>query len=217
MRVLGIETSGTACRVARVEFRGRPRDLAGLMKSARPVEREYSGDAARHSESIWRLIDAVGGLGGVSLVAVSTGPGSFTGLRVGLAAAKVFALFGRIPLVGVPTLEAMCAERALSSPDRVFLAAPDARRGEVYAAVYRVVRGAVRRVYGPRVALLEEAVRLVPPSTPVITDTPRAATIAGLGALRFLAGDRDDPGELVPAYVRRPEAVEKLRRRLKAR
>jgi tRNA threonylcarbamoyladenosine biosynthesis protein TsaB len=212
MRILGIETSGPACRVARLEAGGRPRTFAEVMRGARVAEREYSGDAARHSEALWSLLDAVGGVGGLDVIAVSLGPGSFTGLRVGLAAAKVFARFGGVALAGIPTLEAMAAEASPGGRAGWVVAAPDARRGEVYAAVFRCSRGVVRKVSGPRVCQPAEASRGAPPGTQVVAGQPRAAAVAALGALRFLAGVRDDPRTLVPVYVRRPAAVEKLRR-----
>lgn len=71
----------------------------------------------------------------------------------------------------------------------------------------------MRRTGAARVCLLEEAVRRAPAGAEVLTEPPRAATVAALGLLRFLSGKRDDPGKLVPAYIRRPEAVERLLRK----
>jgi len=263
LRALGIETSGTACRVAKLEVKGKPCSYAEVMRTARVVERNYSGDAARHSEALWGLLDSVltsspsprvlrgyagreaainnlstsiaessrpevgvrgpnGKAGGrlsiadFDVIAVSLGPGSFTGLRVGLAAAKVFAQFGGVALAGVPTLEAMAAEASLGGEVGWCVTALDAKRGEVYAALFRCLPRGVRKVAGPRVCLPEDAARRVPPGTPVLAEPPRASAVAALGLLRFLAGKRDDPRTLVPLYVRRPEAVERLRKKRKA-
>lgn len=218
-RALGIETSGRACRVALLGIRGRPSTFAEAVMGGRFEEREYSGDAARHSEVIYGLLDEVlgrvrGAVRELSVVAVSLGPGSFTGLRVGLSVAKVITQFGRIPLAGVPTLEAMAAEEASASGAPFVVATLDARRGEVYTAGFRWKGGSTRPAGKPRICLPDEALRGAPAGTRVVSDPPRAASIAALGLLRFLAGKRDDPRTLVPVYVRRPEAVEKLRRGL---
>lgn len=151
--------------------------------------------------------------GSIGLVAVSIGPGSFTGLRVGLAAAKVFTQFGRIPLVGVPTLEAS-AEDACAAGTNEALATLDARRGEVYAARFRRSGKFLRQSGRTRICTMEEARQGLPAGIPMSVEPPRAAVVAALGAARFFAGKADDPRTLVPVYVRRPEAVE---RRLRAR
>lgn len=77
-------------------------------------------------------------LGDVGLVAVTSGPGSFTGVRIGVATAKALAWALAVPLCAVSTLAAMAAELLAEAPDRT-LAVPvlDARRGEVFAGVYR--------------------------------------------------------------------------------
>jgi tRNA threonylcarbamoyl adenosine modification protein YeaZ len=69
-------------------------------------------------------------------IGVSIGPGSFTGVRVGVATARGLALALGIPAVGVNTLEALAAEAHADCPDRPILAAIDGRRGDLYCAVY---------------------------------------------------------------------------------
>jgi tRNA threonylcarbamoyladenosine biosynthesis protein TsaB len=87
-------------------------------------------------------------------VAVSVGPGSFTGVRVGVAAAQGLGFGSGLKLVGVGTLDAL-AESAVGTdwgvPGTAILASVDARRGEVYAALYRVAAGdqAPERLWGP--------------------------------------------------------------------
>ena len=218
--VLAIETSGGSCRVARVVVSGNPKSPAEAMKGAKTTEKEYSGDASRHSEMLWKLLDGVlsvprtgkgrgNPLHGIDLVAVSIGPGSFTGLRVGLAAAKVFARFGGLPLAGVPTLDAAAEEGAIRTQARTVLVALDAKRGEVYAARYRRTGMTLRKTGAVRVRLLDEARAGLPGDAVVLTDTPGAGIIGILGLVRFLKGKRDDPDSLVPLYIRRPEAVER--------
>lgn len=86
----------------------------------------------------------------LDLIAVGLGPGSFTGLRVGLAAAKSLARAHQIPLVGVSTLAATAHPLALAHPKAAVCCALDARRGEVYAGVYELAQpGAKLRALHP--------------------------------------------------------------------
>jgi tRNA threonylcarbamoyl adenosine modification protein YeaZ len=90
----------------------------------------------------------------LTAVAVSVGPGSFTGLRVGVATARGLALALEIPAIGVTTLEALAAEARQAFPDRPVFAALDGGRGEIHAALYDEL--AVLR-YGPAAITLEDA------------------------------------------------------------
>ncbi len=85
----------------------------------------------------------------IGALAVSVGPGSFTGVRVGVSAARGLALALKVPAIGVTTLEALATEGARAFPDRAVLAALDAGRGEIHAALYDS-RSQLR--YGPAVA-----------------------------------------------------------------
>jgi tRNA threonylcarbamoyladenosine biosynthesis protein TsaB len=111
----------------------------GVVVGQRRVERAQAV-AGSHARALLPLIDAVLGDAGIGLadltrIAVSIGPGSFTGLRIGVSVAKGLALATGLPVVGVPTLEAYA--RAIGS--RVGLIWPilDARKGEIYAAGFR--------------------------------------------------------------------------------
>jgi tRNA threonylcarbamoyladenosine biosynthesis protein TsaB len=185
-----------------------------------------------HSERLMVAVDRLLGDAGwtvrdLSGLAVAVGPGSFTGLRVGLSAAKGLAMALRIPVAGVPTLDAMAA----SLPFAALPVCPvlDARKGEVYASLYRWDGAAMRREWeylalAPEAlaARLDEPVvvlgdaasairsphaRAAPPSHRV----PSPAWIALLGAQRLRAGETVAPADLVPIYLRPSEA--ELRRR----
>jgi len=96
---------------------------------------QTSGDRFRHAEFVFNLIEKAlkeGGLrrGDLNGIAISTGPGSFTGLRVGLAAAKGLALALDIPIVGIPTFEAI-AGPLFEKCGRALILVPS-RRGEYY-------------------------------------------------------------------------------------
>lgn len=155
------------------------------------------------------------------------GPGTFTGLRIGLATARALGLSRGLPVRGVCTLDAIGLALGEIAGDRKRLAAIDARRGEVFSALYSV---SGERLWGPLVGSPEELVERVA----AFEEPPLAA---GSGAVRFrerlanrgvevpedadpvhriaarhicalaasgLAGD--DPGQVDPIYLRPPDA-----------
>jgi tRNA threonylcarbamoyladenosine biosynthesis protein TsaB len=102
----------------------------------------------------------------IGAVAVAVGPGSFTGIRVGVAAARGLALTLGIPSTGVITLDAMADEAREAYPGRPVLAAIDARRDELYVASYEVSGS---RLHGPIIARLPEAAAMTADGNPVLT------------------------------------------------
>lgn len=122
-----------------------------------------------------RAAEAAGGWTAVELIAVGTGPGSFTGLRVGVATAKALALGRDLPLVGVGSLDALARGVGEAAGSRGRLAVLDARRGEVCAALYSA---AGERLWGP---LLEAPEAL----GERLAALPAPALCAGSGAVRF--------------------------------
>ncbi len=86
--------------------------------------------------AVEQAAEAAGGWGSVEGIAVGLGPGSFTGLRIGIATAKALAGSLGIPAHGVCTLDALGRGAAGGAAARACLAAIDARRGEVFAALY---------------------------------------------------------------------------------
>jgi tRNA threonylcarbamoyladenosine biosynthesis protein TsaB len=136
--VLGIETATTqvGCALGGVE---------GVLGSFHAVR------GRRHAEILTPAIEFVCRQAGVGLhevraVAVDVGPGLFTGLRVGIAAAKAVAMALRVPMLGLPSLD-LVAFPLRCSP-RLIVAVLDARRGEVFHAFYRQVPGGVQRLGG---------------------------------------------------------------------
>jgi tRNA threonylcarbamoyl adenosine modification protein YeaZ len=109
----------------------------------------------------------------LSAIAVSIGPGSFTGLRVGVATARGLALALKIPAIGVTTLEALAEEARQAFPGRPVLTALDGGRGEIHAALYDEL--AVLR-YGPAAITLEDAAAMASASA---VETVLAGTAAG--------------------------------------
>ncbi len=133
----------------------------------------------RHStallEEVERAVDAAGGWGGIERIAVGLGPGSFVGIRIGIATARGLATSAGLPLSGVCTLDAF--GRALAGLDRDGdrLAVLDARRGEVFAALYSP---GGERLWEPFVA----APDALAGRAAELGETPLAA---GPGAVRF--------------------------------
>jgi tRNA threonylcarbamoyladenosine biosynthesis protein TsaB len=184
-----------------------------------------------HTASLPRLLERVLASAGLTIaevdgIAVSIGPGSFTGLRVGLALAKGIALAGGATLVGVSTLEAL-AQVADAPTGATIYAALDARKREVYAACFAATSEGPRRLTADVACapgVLAE--RLAPDSVmvgdaaevytdvfagrcmvrPFATHHPRGGVVAQLGWERLLRGEAANAGALVPVYVRPPEA-----------
>ena len=193
-------------------------------------ERVLESEGRRHAQT---LVSEVGLLLGgqgltvsdLSAVAVSIGPGSFTGLRVGLVFAKTLAWLRGIPLLSVNTLQAM-AQQCAGQYGEV-LGISDAQRGEVFAVLCRRdVGGLMRMVDGVRVLSpgeLPDAEVVAGPvverhrvvlegqsaSRVVLPIFPRAGAVAVLGADQLLRGDVANAEQLEPLYVRPSYAEEK--------
>ncbi|HEY3379846.1 MAG TPA: tRNA (adenosine(37)-N6)-threonylcarbamoyltransferase complex dimerization subunit type 1 TsaB [Armatimonadota bacterium] len=176
----------------------------------------------------WLLADSGLTKESVEAVAVSTGPGSFTGVRIGLAAAKTFACWAHIPLVGIPTLEALafpfrdCAETLL-------VPLINARRQQAYVALYRGDAGVLRRITADtplsaepfhavlqqhhggfaRTLIIGQAEGLPPAFHQQLGDTVSTVrslvtphALAQLAAERLAQGAADDAMTLAPIYLR---------------
>jgi len=122
-----------------------------------------------------RAVAAAGGWAEVNRIAVGLGPGSFTGLRVGAATARALGLSRGLPVSGVCTLDALGRALGEASGGSHCLAVIDARRGEVFAALYSP-HG--ERIWHPLVCAPEELVERVAAS-------PEPPLAAGPGAVRF--------------------------------
>jgi tRNA threonylcarbamoyladenosine biosynthesis protein TsaB len=221
VRALGIET---ATGIASVGIVGADHDAT---ERAQPMR-------GSHARTLLPLIDdvlAAAGLGlrDLDLLAVSIGPGSFTGLRIGLSVAKGLALATGLPVVGVSTLEAY-ARRAGPRPG-LLCPVLDARKGEVYAAAFGWQAGEPVCVTAPAALAPERfAATLRPPCTlvgdgvdayagvwrrelgpgaeliPFAELSPSGAVVARLGIARATALGADDLAGLEPFYCRQSEA-----------
>ena len=126
MKILALDTSLAAAAACVYDAE------RGVMLSAETMPMERG-----HAEALLPLVDRIveqgGGFAGLSRVASTIGPGSFTGIRVGIAAARAIALACGIPSVGVSTLAALAAPLLKAGETAAVLAAIDARHGQVYA------------------------------------------------------------------------------------
>jgi tRNA threonylcarbamoyladenosine biosynthesis protein TsaB len=181
----------------------------------------------RHSTALLAEVEraaaAAGGWDEVDSIAVGIGPGSFTGLRIGVATARALSAGLGLPASGVCTLDALARGLVEADGAPPVLAVFDARRGEVFAALYSA---AGKRLWGPLVEAPGDLAKR-------IAGLPEAPLAGGSGALRFrdelgveMPEDDDpvhrvaarhicalaaadgtrDPGRLAPIYLRAPDA-----------
>ena len=185
MRLLAIDTALGACSAAVLDTAG------GAI-----VAHESLAMQRGHAEALMPLIKRVMGASRLDFadldrIAVTTGPGSFTGLRVGIAAARGIGLAAGKPVVGLTTLAAYAAPFIAADDTLPVVAAIDARHDHVYLQVFG--RGG-RTLVAPRLASLREALRAAAGGAPRLVGT----------AAELLA-------EAWPAGERPPSAVEHRR------
>jgi tRNA threonylcarbamoyladenosine biosynthesis protein TsaB len=221
MYILGMETSTKTGSVAVVSESG--------------VVAQYSLNIeVTHSERLMSTVDRVLTDTGLAIAdldgfAVAIGPGSFTGLRIGIATVKGLALATGKPVAAVPTLEAL----AWNLP---FAACPvcpmlDARKNEVYAALYTFDGRVLAQVMPEMTIPIRELAEKISRKTiftgeaahlyrqeienqfgnsalfaPLSAALPSAATVAELGLGMIQNGKQTAPDSLAPLYIRRPEA-----------
>ena len=127
-------------------------------------------------------------------VATTTGPGSFTGLRIGLSAAKGICLAGGIPLVGIPTLAALAGR--LPYARLPVCALLDARRGQVYASLYETKSGYPEALTEPRALAPQVLIKELAGSEVLFTGRGASAyraLLSGLDGAHFAPGQIENP------------------------
>jgi tRNA threonylcarbamoyladenosine biosynthesis protein TsaB len=152
MRALAIDTSGPVMGVAALEY-----ESDTPVTSISIVATMESDTALRHTESLTPALDQILRRTGwpprsLSGIFVAAGPGSFTGLRIGMAAAKGFALAASCSVVSVDSLEALAASEAMNDappPARLLVPVMDARKGRLYAAIFQYDEGAASEIRAP--------------------------------------------------------------------
>lgn len=152
MRVFAIDTALGACAACVLET-----------GAAEPLAAESLIIDRGHAEALLPLVERVvarteGGFAALDRIAVTVGPGSFTGLRVGIAAARAMGLAAKVPVVGVTTLSALLAPLVATAGGGLVAAAIDARHGHVF---FQAVAPGGRTLFGPRHVAVREAVRAI--------------------------------------------------------
>ena len=222
MLILGISTSTAqvGCAI------GGHEGILGSLHSTR---------GRRHAETLIPAIDVLCRqtrveLGDIGAIAVDVGPGMFTGLRVGVAAAKALSHARRLPMVGVSSLDLLAFP--LRHSRRLIVCAIDAGRGELFHATYRQVPGGLQRIGDPEVAspadlasdvlATNDEVLLVGDGALRYRSTfegitrleladqgmafPNAGSLVQLAHARALREEFIGPGEASPLYLRKPDA-----------
>ena len=223
MLILAFETTAKAGSVA-------------LLEDGKLLGESYQNTGLTHSQTLMvmaeDMLSQCGKTAGhVDAIAVAEGPGSFTGVRIGVAAAKGFAWGRQIPCFGVSTLEAMAA--SLGIYDGYICPVMDARRNQVYNALFEVNRGMITRIredraislqdLGEDVENLEKPIFLVGDGSILCYNTllervpslvlppehrmhQRAVGVGIIAARQISAGISGDAAALTPNYLRLSQA-----------
>lgn len=232
MLILGIETSTNTGSIALASDEG--------------VIAQYSLNIeVTHSERLMPTVDRVLNDTGLAVsqfdgFAVAIGPGSFTGLRIGLATVKGLALATGKPVAAVPTLQAL----ARNIPFAAHPVCPmlDARKNEVYAALYTFDGSVLMQTMPEAVIPLARVGDLIAGKTvftgeascyyrrelegilgdralfaPLSVILPSGASVAEVGLEMIRSGRHADPDSLTPLYIRRPEAEVAWEKRMRQR
>ena len=234
MRILAFETSAKAASVA-------------LLQDGILLGEYYQNSGQTHSRTLMKMAEDLLrncdlSAKDVDAVAAAAGPGSFTGVRIGAAAAKGFAWGRELPCYGISTLEAMAV--GCSHLDGVICAAMDARRSQVYNALFLPKNGKLTRFsedraislqeLGEELRLREEKIFLIGDGAQLCYNTlkeqlpdlvlmpeqlrmQRASGVALLAAAMAAEGLRPNGGEMEVRYLRLSQAErEKLERQKQA-
>lgn len=222
MLVLGIETATeqVGCAIGGHE---------GVLASA------HCAKGRRHAENLTPQIEFICAQAGIELsdigiVAVDVGPGLFTGLRVGVSAAKAIAFALSTPMIGVSSLDLLAF--AVRYSPRLLVAAIDARRGELYYGFYRQVPGGVQRLSEHHLGTPDDlASELLATNEEVLlvgdgarrhaevfdglarvehaeigNSYPSASSLVQLAHPQAMREEFEQPEAIQPVYLRRPDA-----------
>ena len=234
MLILAFETSAKAASVA-------------LMDDRKLLGESYQNTGLTHSQTLMVMAEDLLKQCGktvqdVTAAAVAEGPGSFTGVRIGVAAAKGFAWGRELPCYGVSTLESMAL--GLGAWQGYVCPCMDARRSQVYNALFYVNKGTVTRVcedraislaeLGEELKKLEEPIFLVGDGSNLCYNTllesvpnlvlppehrmhQRASGVALAALEKIRAGESGDANALTPNYLRLSQAERERAERMQAK
>ena len=224
MKVLGIETSGLVGNIA-------------VCDGDRVVASKTYGKNFSHGKEIVSTIELLFNEikwdpSNIDLIAVSTGPGSYTGLRVGVTCAKTLAYGLGKPVIDVPTLDVL-VENVKDNSAKTICPVLDAKRKSVYACIYDRSNNESRKTTDFLIISPDSLIDILPESTLIFGDgiapyreifsqknltivedeklcIADAADVARLGLERYEQGIRCEINALAPLYLRKSEAEERL-------
>ena len=213
-----------------------------LIKDGRILGNYYSHSGLTHSQTLMPMIDHLLSISGLQssdaldAVAVNAGPGSFTGVRIGVSAVKGIAFARELPCISVSTLESM-AENVTVVGDCVVCGVMDARCSQVYTAMFEKREGNTYRITEDMAVTIDElSQRLKDLGRPIVLvgdgseicysrlkdSVPQlylsspsvrfqnAASTAVVAERKYLAGETVSAAELLPIYLRLPQAEREL-------
>lgn len=229
MKVLGIESAGTVASVALIEN--------GVVLCEFTMNGKYT-----HSKTIMPMLEAVKTIGQIDLsqvdaVAVSSGPGSYTGLRIGASTAKALAQVWQVPIVGVSTIESLAHNIGIT--DQIICPMLDARRKHAFCGAYRYEDGHLVTLIEIDLRSVEEFAELLKnykasylvlgdglkshrklveafmvegswEEARAIDSLPKASTLALIGEQKLLRGETESYMEHQPNYFRPSQAEREL-------
>lgn len=221
MRILSVDTATVSCSV-------------GVLDAGRLMAEITSEKKQTHSKHLMKMIDTAIHTAGVRMdeidaFAVTIGPGSFTGIRIGVSTVQGFAMALSKPVVGISSLEALARQVGPSTCPICPLL--DARKNEVYAALYQSTKSGLRQVIEEHVAPLESLLhRIDAPCffvgkgaqvyaelieeklgeramfTEMILNKVRAETVGRIATQRIQTKNRENLNQLNPHYIRKSDA-----------
>ncbi len=224
MNLLAIDASGIAGSIA-------------YIKEGRLVGEYYICDKLTHSQTIMPMLEHMKKLLEIDIdtldvIAVTSGPGSFTGLRIGVTTAKALALALNLPIIGIPTLDVIAHN--MTHTTQLICPIMDARRNQVYSALYQWEEKELRRLteyracdldayleelkqkeeaiifLGDGIDVYREKVEVVLGNrasfAPDFLKLQRASALATVASDYFEKGEMMDASKLVPMYLRKSQA-----------
>lgn len=224
MNLLAIDSSSIAGSVA-------------YIKEDKLIGEYYLCDKLTHSQTIMPMLEHLTKLIKFDLktldaIAVTSGPGSFTGLRIGVTAAKVLAFTLKVPIIGVPTLDSLAY--SFSFTDYFICPIMDARRNQVYTALYQWKEDKLERLTDylaidlneyleklqlkqnkvifigdgikPYEEMIREQLKDQAVFAPTFSSQQRASVLAAVAMQYYREGKTEDPSLFVPMYLRKSQA-----------
>lgn len=231
MNILAIDASGLSGSVA-------------YISDYKLVGEYYICHKLTHSQTIMPMLEHLKSMIGLELdkidaIAVTSGPGSFTGIRIGVATAKAMALAIGVPIIGIPTLDVMANNMTFT--DKLICPIMDARRNQVYTSLYKWEESTLQRVEEYLAIPIDELLEKVSDKeviflgdgvdvlrsqivdkmgekahfAPSFLHMQRASVLAHLACLAYERGETEDADAFVPMYLRKSQAERELEEREK--